>query len=328
MDKVKGSMEALSAMQVTADMDGLDARSKALLHSKEVLAVILQGTVAEYEGYAREEVMSFIEADTMDDAREVSPGRSNTQVRGDSAEFVQLNEKVSYFDLAFRAKNPQLSDAGVLVSLHIDVEPQKTYRPGYPVEKRGVYYVARALTSQLSLVTEHTNYNSLEKCYSIWICRDDIPIKEQYGISFYEMANTRNVGRAAAGKNYDLMTVVVIRLGKGEYNGREGDEGYELLRFLNTVMYPHKGDFMDTMSEYIDFSGNEELWQEVEQMSGLGQSILEEGIEQGIERGIEALVLDNLEEQASRERILTKLQKRFNLSEENAEQYYRKYARE
>lgn len=41
MDKVKGSMEALSAMQLTEDMAGLDAQSKALLHSKEVLAVIL-----------------------------------------------------------------------------------------------------------------------------------------------------------------------------------------------------------------------------------------------------------------------------------------------
>ena len=34
MDKIKGSMEALSAMQITADTEGLDAESKTLLHSK------------------------------------------------------------------------------------------------------------------------------------------------------------------------------------------------------------------------------------------------------------------------------------------------------
>ena len=53
MDRIKGSMEALSAMQLTADMEGLDAQSKAVLHSKEVLAVILQGTVEEYKEYSR-----------------------------------------------------------------------------------------------------------------------------------------------------------------------------------------------------------------------------------------------------------------------------------
>lgn len=40
MDQIKGSMETLSAMQITADMEGLDAQSKSVLHSREVLAVI------------------------------------------------------------------------------------------------------------------------------------------------------------------------------------------------------------------------------------------------------------------------------------------------
>ncbi|MCM1222601.1 MAG: hypothetical protein NC548_49870 [Lachnospiraceae bacterium] len=169
------------------------------------------------------------------------------------------------------------------------MEPQKTYRPGYPVEKRGMYYLARRLSSQLSLATDKTDYRELEKCYSIWICRDDIPKEERYSISFYEVANTKNIGtqNGAAKENFDLMTLVVIKLGDKVYNGKEGDEGYGLLRFLNAVMYPHRADFMDTISEYIDFSGNEELWKETSHMDGLGQSILEEGIEQGIERGIE-----------------------------------------
>lgn len=73
------------------------------------------------------------------------------------------------------------------------------------------------------------------------------------------------------------MTMVIVRLGEPEYCGNEGDEGYELLRFLNVLMYPHKEDFMDVMKKYIDFSDNEELWKEVTDMGGLGQSILEEG---------------------------------------------------
>lgn len=48
-------------------------------------------------------------------------------------------------------------------------------------------------------------------------------------------------------------------------------------------MCPHKDDFMETITEYIDFSNNEELWKEVGNMTGLGQRILEEGIRRGKE---------------------------------------------
>ena len=167
MDKVIGSMKVLSSMQITADTEGVDAESKALLHSKEVLAVILQGAVEEYAGYSRKEIMDFIEADSICDAKEVSPGRTNTQLRGDSAEFVQLNEKTSSFDVVFRKKNPLLSDEAVQVNLYVDVEPQKSYRFGYPLEKRGMYYLARKFSSQLMLGADKTDYGDLKKCYSI-----------------------------------------------------------------------------------------------------------------------------------------------------------------
>ncbi len=344
-DKIVGSMNALSTMQITTDMEGLDVESKVVLHSKEVLAVILQGIIEEYKGYSLEEIMNFIETDSIAESLEVSTGRTNTQIRSDTPEFVQLNEKTSHFDVMFRAVNPMLSNNDVRVNLHIDVESQKTYRPGYPIEKRGLYYLARSLSAQLSLVTGTTDYNCLEKCYSIWICRDAIPKEEQYSISFYEMVNTKNIGYSESHakclpeendsrKNYDLQALVIIRLGNKVYNGKKGDEGFELLRFLNAIMYPHQDNFMETISEYIDFSKNEELKQEVEHMGGLGQSILEEGIEQGIEqgiewgieRGIQAFILDYVEEDIPRDRILAKLQKRFELSREKAEAYFEKFA--
>lgn len=333
MDKVKGSMEMLSSMQLTKDMAGMDAESKELLRNKAVLAVILKGVVAEYKGYSREEIMEFIEPDSVTDETEVSPGRTNTKVVGDSAEFSLLNEKVSYFDLAFQAKNPELSTENVRVSLHVDVEAQKTYHPGYPVEKRGIYYLARRLSAQLSLLTETTDYNQLEKCYSIWICREDIPKRMKYSVSVYEIMNTEETSACRIPKeNYDLMTLVVIKLGDEVYNGKEEDEHYELLHFLSMIMYPHKEDFVDQISRYIDLSGNQELQKEVERMSGLGESIYKEGKEkgkeEGKEEGIQALILDNLEEKIPMERILQKLQKHFHLTEEKAEAYYREFARE
>lgn len=51
-------------------------------------------------------------------------------------------------------------------------------------------------------------------------------------------------------------------------------------------------------------------------------------IEQGMEIGIQALILDNIEEHVSSEKILKKLQKRFGLTEEEAKEYYKKFTTE
>lgn len=69
------------------------------------------------------------------------------------------------------------------------------------------------------------------------------------------------------------------------YNKAKEEPGYDVLKFLHAVMYPHKEDFLDTVKEYIDFSCNEALWKEMDKMSGLGMSVLLEGEARGEVRG-------------------------------------------
>lgn len=57
---------------------------------------------------------------------------------------------------------------------------------------------------------------------------------------------------------------------------------------------------------------------------GLEQG-LERGLEQGLEQGFKAFIQDNIEENIPKERILQKLVKRFNLTEEKAREYYDKF---
>ncbi|MCI8484470.1 MAG: hypothetical protein HFH41_09035 [Lachnospiraceae bacterium] len=298
-DIVKGSISVLNSFQITSDIQGMDAASKEILKNKEVLAVILKGVVAEYRTYTLQEIMDFIEADSITSEDDVTTGRTNTRIQGENIEFVQLNEKTSNFDLRFTSRNP-LQSGEVQINLHIDLEPQKNYRPGYPIEKRGIYYLARSLGSQLSVATERTDYSSLEKCYSIWICRDHIPKEEQYSISYYEMQNVQNSGECRPRKeDYDLLSLVIIRLGSPECPKKD-----DLLEFLSAIFYPHKKDFLDTVQKYIDFSHNEELKKEVSYMDGLGMSILEQGIERGIEQGIERGIEQGIEEGLERGRAV------------------------
>ncbi len=49
-------------------------------------------------------------------------------------------------------------------------------------------------------------------------------------------------------------------------------------------------------------------------------------IEQGIEKGIEAFIADKLEDEVSSDIIIHKLEKRFNLSNDKAFEYLRKYS--
>ena len=109
-------------MQLTARMEGLDAECKLLFSSREILAVILKETIDEYKDYSREEIIGFIEPDSIESDREVSPGRTNSQIQGDTQEFAALNEKVSRFDIRLRAKNPRLSKESIVIKLHIDIE--------------------------------------------------------------------------------------------------------------------------------------------------------------------------------------------------------------
>lgn len=62
---IDGSMETLNSLQLSTDLEGMDTVSKDILKNKEVLAVILKGVVSEYEKFTTQEIMEFIEADTI-----------------------------------------------------------------------------------------------------------------------------------------------------------------------------------------------------------------------------------------------------------------------
>lgn len=315
---IQGSLGVASTFQLTEKMEGTDKESKNLLMYKEVLAVILKYTVAEYQDYTVAEVMGFIEEDSISDSQEVSRNRTNTRIDGRATEFPELGEKTSYFDLRFLARNPRLSSPSILVNLHIDLEPQKDYHPGYPIEKRGFYYLARDLSSQLDVLTEQTDYGQLEKCISIWICRDNIPREEQMSISFYEIQNARNIGNCNPLRDdYDLMQLIVIRLGESEYQSEEQD----VLEFLSAIFYPHGPDFRKKISKYIDLDSCLKK-EATDGMFNLNEWFYQDGVE----TGIEAFILEKLEDHVPEELILKKLQRFFKLSAESAEAYFAKYA--
>ena len=160
------------------------------------------------------------------------------------------------------------------------MEAQKSYRPSnpsYPILKRAVYYVARDLSSQLSMITQTTDYSKLEKCYSIWICAENVPKKLQNTLTEYSFSKKDIIGIAdEPEEDYDLLTVVIIRQGK------ETEESgiFDYLKGLFT-------SDINRIQKYSHIKWSEPFKKEAGKMTGFGDMIYERGIRTGEQSGIQ-----------------------------------------
>lgn len=94
---------------------------------------------------------------------------------------------------------------------------------------------------------------------------------------------------------------------------------------LKEFLLKHRAEVKQMiLSEY-----DEELHIRSERELAMSEGILkgrQEGIQQGIQQGIQVLILDNLEDGTPTERILEKLQRRFDLDRETAARYLEQYS--
>ena len=191
-----------------------DAACKRVFRNKEIIAPILQMMVPEYKECTVEEVLRCIDEDTMKD---VPVEDIPLMLEGLPAELSSVTEKLILYDVHFKAINPALSSERICVHLHIDLEMQNEYRPRnpkYPMIKRALYYAVRELSSQLGTLTGTTNYNSLEKVYSIWICNEDIPEELRDTATSYSIRKDDIIGETAEPEeDFDLLNVIMIRRG-------------------------------------------------------------------------------------------------------------------
>ena len=188
-----------------------DEACKMLFLNKEILAPVLKQVVPEYKDCTVDEIIDCIdEASIKDDPVD------DVSVMADAlpTEMTSVSEKLIRYDARFRAVNPRLTTQSIRFYLHIDIEVQNDYAPSnprYPIVKRGIYYAAREISSQLGVLTEKTNYADLQKVYSIWICNENIPKELQNTVTSYTLTKQDVIGTTdEPAKDYDLMQVILI----------------------------------------------------------------------------------------------------------------------
>ena len=133
------------------------------------------------------------------------------------------------------------------------------------------------LQAQLSTITQTTDYSKLEKCYSIWICAEDVPKKLQNTLTEYSFSKKDIIGVAdEPEEDYDLLTVIIIRLGK-----ETEEKGiFDYLKGLFT------GD-IKRIQRYSHIEWSEPFQEEASKMTGFGDMIYERGIQQGMQQGMQ-----------------------------------------
>ncbi len=264
-EKVIGTLGLEHALYQNSGQLWYDEAGKKVLSYKEVLANILKYAIPEYSEYSVTKIMSFIEDGSISNETPIGAD-ADTRIIGENTVQSSVNEANLTFDVLFSVLKPEKKK----IHIHIDVELQGNYYPGYPLEKRGIYNLSRMISSQLDVVNKKSNYNKLEKAYCIFICVGGVPQFLKNTISYYGIANKKNIGKVKPDKScFDLMDMVIIRLGESVQ-----DNVAEILKFLHGIFYN-----IEEVREYIDFSKNEALREEIKQMSINGEHLIEYGMQ-------------------------------------------------
>ena len=258
-----------------------DAACKRVLSEKFILAWIMKSCLEEYRDCnVREIAEKYIEGQPQVSAIPVLPDESGTVIHGLDTEDKSVHEGTVTYDIRFRAIVPDTED---VIALIVNVEAQNDYYPGYPILKRGIYYGSRMISSQYGREFTGSHYEKIKKVYSIWICMDP-PKRKENTINRYRLVEERLVGESTEPvKDYDLLSVVMICLGR-----LEGENYQGVLKMLD-VLFSNETSVTDKkkiLEDEYDIPMTQKLDEEVSSMCNLSEGVMRKGVAKGVTKGV------------------------------------------
>lgn len=260
-----------------------DKLAKSFLSRKSILAQILKYAVEEFANCSLADIeKKYIEGDPYFSINTI-PLDDTLDIKGKNIESTGTNETFITFDIIFDAIAPV---DGKLVKIIINLEPQKTTRKiHYKLMKRAVYYAARLISDQKEKEFHGDDYNSIKKIYTIWVCMATQNYRAD-SIQRYKLTEEIIHGNFRDNKkNYDLISIVILNLGKKPTSHR-------LLNLLYLI-------FMDVKSSaeketilhdeyHIDIT--RDMREELRKMGGL----MEPAVEVAVDEAKKETLLENI----------------------------------
>ena len=269
----------------------LDTAAKKLIKHRIILAEIMRNCVEEFKGFDRDYIMQncfvgevhmneiSVDQDVPDD---------DSSIIGSDTEDISEKEGLVRYDLVFDAVVPE---TGKIIRMVINIEIQVNTNLSYAVVTRAIYYLARLISRQKGTVFNHSDYEKIQKVYSIWICPD--PKHENMNsIAEYGFTQQKVFGKVKEPiENYDKMKAIIISL-----NDEGSENRNDLIRLLSTLL--STTETIETRKQILEdeFSipMTKQIDEEVLEMCNLGMAIEMKGVERGMAKGLEKGIAQGL----------------------------------
>lgn len=278
------------AVEVTNNASSYDANIKFLLADKQILARILKYAVQEFKDMLIEDIMASIGEDIEIGTRPLDAGLSNMgRVNASNTEDNIPGEGKIFFDIRFTAYHKETE-----MKFLINLEAQRSSDPGklgYHLENRIIFYLARMISAQKQTEFYHSDYDSLKKVRSIWLCLDN----SEDGDSIEEIYLDRNsvYGNKKNPYNIDLMRGIIINVRNGE---PIKDSQNVLISMLEKLLSKSSVEEKKRiLTEEYGMIMTAELEGRMQTMCNWSEAIKEMSYNEGIEKGIEKERLNAIE---------------------------------
>ncbi len=154
-----------------------------------------------------------------------------------------------------------------------------------------MYYAARLISRQKGTVFERSDYDKIQKVYTIWICPSPSGDNTN-SIVEYGLKPTKTIGQVNEPvENYDKMKIIIISLND---EGMEGDNS--IIRLLSTLL--STTECVEKRKQILETEFNipmtKEIEEEVLEMCNLGMAVELNGVKRGFTQGTEATTLQNI----------------------------------
>ncbi len=188
-----------------------DDAVKNLLADVQIIAWILRDATEEFNAMSVDDIIPYIENPYVSQIS-VMPGLTYKSIEGLPTESKIVGEGAVYYDVRFFAKIPH-SENTKSFRIIVDLEGQKSPKPGYSIPTRGIAYGCRMISEQFGRNVIDGDYDSLDKVYSIWLifnCNRRIANT----IVSYTIKPQFVYGKSKQTERYDLIEVITINIPK------------------------------------------------------------------------------------------------------------------
>lgn len=282
------------AIDVADDACIYDTNVKYLLADKQILAYILKYAVTEFQDMTVGEILSCIGDDLAIGTRAVDAGLSNHgRIQDSNTEDNVPGEGKIFYDIRFTAYLKKAE-----MKFLINVEAQKSSDPvklGYHLENRIQFYLSRMISAQKLTEFFHSDYDSLKKVRSIWICMDG----SEDGDAIEEICFTQKTlfGNKRTLLDTDLMKGIIIHIRSGRCGSESRNALISMLEYLFSETEAKEKKRI--LTEKYGMIMTAELEGRVQTMCNWSEVIIERCTQEGLERGMQ----QGLEQGMKQERL-------------------------